>query len=82
MELLRLLHFFCGSVYNDLDQPKLKALTHTNGDVAEMKEFACQKVENTVGKAEDAGYQHFLLFPQCFQKPYSTGSFRVPIAAY
>ena len=23
-------------------------------------------LENTVGKGENAGYQHFLLFPQCF----------------
>ena len=27
------------------------------------------RVENIVGKEENAGYQHFLLFPQCFQKP-------------
>ena len=26
------------------------------------------KVENLVGNGENAGYQHFLLFPQCFQK--------------
>ena len=26
------------------------------------------RVENNVGKRENAGYQHFLLFPQCFQK--------------
>ena len=26
------------------------------------------KVENIVGKAENAGYQHFLLFPPCLQK--------------
>ena len=26
------------------------------------------RVENNVGKGENAGYQHFLLFPQCFQK--------------
>ena len=26
------------------------------------------RVENTVGKGENAGYQHFLLFPQCFEK--------------
>ena len=26
------------------------------------------RVENTVGKGENAGYQHFLLFPQCFPK--------------
>ena len=24
-------------------------------------------VENIVGKGENAGYQHFLLFTQCFQ---------------
>ena len=24
--------------------------------------------ENVVGKGENAGYQRFLLFPQCFQK--------------
>ena len=26
------------------------------------------RVENIVGKGENAGYQHFLLFPQCFLK--------------
>ena len=26
------------------------------------------RIENIVGKEENAGYQHFLLFPQCFQK--------------
>ena len=25
-------------------------------------------VENIVGKGENASYQHFLLFPQCFEK--------------
>ena len=25
-------------------------------------------VENIVGKRENASFQHFLLFPQCFQK--------------
>ena len=24
--------------------------------------------KNIVGKGENAGYQHFLLFPQCFEK--------------
>ena len=27
------------------------------------------RVEVIVGKGENAGYQHFLLFPQSFQKP-------------
>ena len=26
------------------------------------------RVENIIGKGENAGYQHFLLSPQCFQK--------------
>ena len=30
--------------------------------------FICDMVENIVGKGENAGYQHFLLFPQYFQK--------------
>ena len=30
--------------------------------------IAFGRVENIVGKGENAGYQHFLLFPQCFQK--------------
>ena len=28
----------------------------------------CSNEEKFVGKGENAGYQHFLLFPQCFQK--------------
>ena len=37
-------------------------------------------VENTVGKGENAGelYQHFLLFPLCFQKASNTGSLKSP----
>ena len=30
------------------------------------------RVENIVGKGENAGYQHFLLFPQCFQRSSSS----------
>ena len=26
------------------------------------------RIENIVGKGENAGYQHFLLFPRCFHK--------------
>ena len=31
-------------------------------------------LENIVEKAENAGYQHFLLFPYCFQKASSSES--------
>ena len=37
------------------------------------------RVENTVGKGENAGYQHFLLFPLCFPKPSSVWSLKVGI---
>ena len=36
-------------------------------------------VENSVGKGENAGYQHFLLFPQCFQKDPFPGSLKVGV---
>ena len=36
-------------------------------------------VENIVGKGENAVYQHFLLFPQCFQKDSLPGSLKVGI---
>ena len=42
-----------------LDKSKLKAF-------AEMTSSLLDRVENTVGKGGNAGYQHFLLFPQCF----------------
>ena len=37
------------------------------------------RVENIVGKEENAGYQHFLFFPQCFQKASFSGSLKVGI---
>ena len=36
-------------------------------------------VENIVGIGENAGYQHFLLFPQCFQKGSFSGLVKVGI---
>ena len=38
--------------------------------------FANGRVENIVGKGENAGYQHFLLFLKCFQDSL-LGSFKV-----
>ena len=35
--------------------------------------------ENIVGKGGNAGYQHFLLFPQCFQKASFSESLKVGI---
>ena len=51
---------------NFLDLSKLKAFTDDKLKVSEKLKFVLGKVENIVGKGENAGYQHFLLFPQCF----------------
>ena len=48
-----------------LDWFKLQAFADDNKCDTKLK-FGFEKVEN-VGKGENAGYQHFLLFLQCFQ---------------
>ena len=35
--------------------------------------FVSDRVENVVGKGENAYYQHFLLFPQCCQRTFYLG---------
>ena len=47
-----------------------------------MTIFLLDKAGNTVGKGENAGYQHFLLFPQCFPKLSSLGSLKVWLTFY
>ena len=42
-------------------------------NVTEMMISPFDRVENTVGKGENAGYQHSLFFPYCFPKPSSEG---------
>ena len=39
-----------------------------------MVRFVVDWIENIVGKGENAGYQHFLLFSLCFQTASSSGS--------
>ena len=41
--------------------------------------FILVRVVNIVGKGVNTDYQHFLLFPQCFQKASHTGSLKVVI---
>ena len=41
--------------------------------------FGLGRSENIVGKRENAGYQHFLFFPQCFPKSSFQGSLKVEI---
>ena len=42
--------------------------------------FVYDRVENIVGKGENAGYQHFLLFPQDFQRLTVSRSLKLEIA--
>ena len=51
----------------------------TKINVTEKLKFVLERKENIVGKEENAGYQHFLLFPQCFQNVSYAGSLKVVI---
>ena len=63
-----------------LDWSKLKAFSDDKLDINEKLNFGLGRVEkNIVGKGENAGYQHFLLFQQCFQKLSFSGSLKVGI---
>ena len=61
-----------------LDQSKLKGFADNKINMAQKLKFVFGRVENIVGKGENAGYQHFLLF-SCFQKVSCTGSLKVQI---
>ena len=63
------------SLPNDkfLDWSKLKAFSD-DLNLAEKLRFVFGRVKNIVGKGENAGYQLFVLFPQCFPKASFQGS--------
>ena len=67
------------SILNDkiLDWSKLKAFADDIRNVTEKLNFDLGRIENIVGKGENAGYQHFLPFPKSFQNAYSVGSLKV-----
>ena len=73
--------FHFNSLPNDkfLDWSKLKVFADDKIEMAEKLKIVLGRVENIVGKGENAGYQHFLLFPQCFQKASFLGSLKVGI---
>ena len=57
----------------------LKAFADNKIKIAKVRISLFDTVENTVGKGENAGHQHFLLFPLCFPKPSSVRSLKVVI---
>ena len=46
---------------------KLKAFADDKFNVTQSTTFVFLRAENIVGKGENAGYRHFLLFSQCFK---------------
>ena len=55
----------------NLDRAKLEVFVGEKLNVTVMMISLLHGVENSVGKGENAGYQHFLLFPLYFPKPSS-----------
>ena len=55
---------------NILNQSKLKELAEDKINGTRKLKSVFGWVENIVGKGENAGYQHFLPFPQYFQKAF------------
>ena len=61
-----------------LDWSRLKAFADKI-KLVEIMIFVPNRVENIVGKGENAGNEHFLLSKQCFQKVSLSGSLKVGI---
>ena len=51
-----------------IDWPNFIAFADDNFNMAKVAKLVSNRVENIARKGENAGDQHFLLFPQCFQK--------------
>ena len=71
----------CYSLQNGkiLDWSKQKAFADDKIIMTETLQFVLERAENIVGNGENAGYLHFLLCPQCFQKASSSGSLKIGI---
>ena len=52
------------------DLSKLKGFADDQSFVPQMLKFPYGSLENIVGKGENGGHHHFLLFSQDFQKPF------------
>ena len=68
---------FCGEEFHPLPddkilaQSELRAFADDKINVTPKLKLVSGRVENILGNGENAGYQHFLLFPICFQNPLS-----------
>ena len=62
-----------------MDLLKLKAFADDKLHVIQYNKVVFHRIENIVEKEENAGYQHFLLFPHSFQKAFSSSASKVVI---
>ena len=62
-----------------LGLPKLKAFADDKLNGTQNVKVVSHTIENIVGKEENAGYQDFLLFPQCFSEAFSSSASKVVI---
>ena len=71
----------CSPLADDkiLGLPKLKAFAEDKLNVTQNVKVVFHRIEYIVGKEKNAVYQHFLLFPQCFQKAFSSSVSKVVI---
>ena len=60
-------------VNNIFSKNRMKKSTIFFNEKNEKVNNIFQRIENIVGKGENAGYQHFLLFPQRFHEISSSG---------
>ena len=60
-----------------LDWTKFKVFAEDKLNAAKVMISVFDSVENIVWKGENAGFQHFLLFPWCFQKASIVGLLQV-----
>ena len=58
---------------------QIESICREQINVTEKLIFVLERVENIVRKGENAGNQHFLLFPQCFPKCFSIRPLKVAI---
>ena len=64
---------------NYLDKTKFKAFADNKLNVAKIMIYVFDGGRKHCGKRRNAGYQHFLLFPHCFQKASFLGSLKLGI---
>ena len=62
-----------------LDQSNVKDLADNKLNITYEMNFVLGRLENILGKGENAGYQNFLLFQKCFQNASLSGSLKVRI---